>query len=123
MLQAAGMSPGFWEFAVATAVHVQNQAPSQVVRYVSPHERLLKSAPDLSYLRTFSCLAYAHTTTQRTKYDPMSQKLVFIGYDNSTKGYKLWNPLSHIEDILFGQILPVPEGILGASRSTAPELS
>ena len=24
MLQAAGMSPGFWEFAVATAVHVRN---------------------------------------------------------------------------------------------------
>jgi len=23
------------------------------------------------------------------------QKLAFVGYDNSTKGYKLWNPLSH----------------------------
>ena len=32
--------------------------------------------------------------TNRTKYDPTSQKLVFVGYDNSTKGYKLWNPSS-----------------------------
>ena len=61
MLQAAGMSPGFWEFAVATAVHVRNRAPSQVIGYVSPHERLLKSTLDLSYLHTFGCLAYAHT--------------------------------------------------------------
>ena len=90
------MSPGFWEFTVATAVHVQNQAPSWVVRYVSPHKHLLKLALDLSYLHTFGSLAYAHTTTQQTKYDPTLQKLMFIGYDNSTKGYKLWNPLSHL---------------------------
>ena len=64
MLQAAGMSPGFWEFTVATAVHVRNQARSWVTGYVSPHECLLKLPPDLSYLRTFGCLAYAQTNTQ-----------------------------------------------------------
>ena len=95
MLQAAGMSPGFWEFAVGTAVHVRNRAPSRVTGYTSPHERMFRKTPDLTYLRTFGCLAYAHTTTQRTKYDPTSQKLVFVGYDNATKGYRLWNPLTH----------------------------
>ena len=64
ILQAAGMSLGFWEFAVATAVHIQNQAPSWVVGYVPSHEHLLKLALDLSYLYTFGCLAYTHTTTQ-----------------------------------------------------------
>ena len=89
------MSPGFWEFTVATAVHVRNQARSWVTGYVSPHEHLLKSPLDPSYLRMFGCLVYAHTNTQQTKYDPTSRKLVFIGYDPSTKGYTLWNPLSH----------------------------
>jgi len=95
MLQVTGMSPGFWEFSVATAVHIWNRAPSLVTGYVSPHEHLLKSALDLSYLQTFGCLAYAHTNTQWTKYDPTSRKLVFIGYNPSTKEYMLWNPLSH----------------------------
>ena len=86
---------GFWVFAVATATHVRNCAPSQVIKYISPHECLLNTPQDISYLHTFSCLAYTHTTMQQTKYDPTSQKLVFVGYETSTKGYKLWNPLSH----------------------------
>ena len=94
MLQSARMTNGFWECAVATATHVRNRAPTRVNEYKSPHERLHGQKPDLSYLRTFGCLAYAHTTTHQTKFDPMSQKLVFIGYNNSTKGYTLWNPLS-----------------------------
>jgi transposase InsO family protein len=40
MMQGAGMSQGFWECAVATAVHIRNRAPSRVTGYVSPHERL-----------------------------------------------------------------------------------
>lgn len=95
MLQRAGMSHGFWESAVATATHVRNRAPSCATNYISPHERLLGCPPDLSYLRTFGCLAYAHTTTQRTKFDPTSKKFVFIGYDGSTKGYKLWELSTH----------------------------
>ena len=94
MLYGAGMSHGFWEFAVGTAVHVQNRAPSRVTSNISPYKLLTGQKADLSYLRVFGCLAYAHITTTRTKYDPTSQKLVFVGYDNSTKGYKLWNPLS-----------------------------
>ena len=62
---------------------------------ISPHEWLIKQPPDLSYLHIFGCLTYAHTMTQQSKFNPTSQKLVFIGYDNSTKGYKLWNPSSH----------------------------
>ena len=60
MLQSAGMSPGFWEFAVATAVHVRNRAPSWVTGYISPHKHLLKSSPDLSYLQTLSCGIHCH---------------------------------------------------------------
>ena len=50
MLQGASMTNGFWECAVSTAVHVRNRAPSRANDYMSPHERLFGSAPDLSYL-------------------------------------------------------------------------
>ena len=95
MLQGAGMKNGFWECAVSTAVHVRNRAPSRANNYISPHERLFGGAPDLSYLRTFGCLAYRHITTMRTKLDPTSERLVFVGYEGSSKSYKLWNPQTH----------------------------
>ena len=81
MLQSASMTNGFWECAVATATHVRNHAPSRVNEYQSPHEQLLGQKPDLSYLWTFGCLAYAHTMTNQTKSDATSQKLVFVGYN------------------------------------------
>ena len=122
MMQSAGLSQAFWEFAVTTAVHVQNHAPSRVTGNISPHEWLIKQPPDISYLCIFGCLAYTHTTTQRSKFDPTSQKLVFVGYDNSTKGYKLCNPSSHkivtSTDVVFEKIYfssPHPE----ASQHTA----
>jgi len=64
MLQSAGMSQGFWECAIATAVHIWNCAPSCVTGYVSPHECFFGQPPDVSYLCIFGCLTYTHTTTQ-----------------------------------------------------------
>ena len=45
MLQTAGMSQGFWECAVATAVHIWNCAPSHITGNISPHEWLLDNHP------------------------------------------------------------------------------
>ena len=95
MLQSVGMSIGFWECAVSTAIHVRNRAPSRATDYTSPHEHLHKEKLDISYLRVFGCLAYAHITSARMKFDPTSHKQVFMGYDGPTKGYKLWDPITH----------------------------
>ena len=95
MLQGAGMTNGFWECAVSTAVHVRNRALSRANDYASPHERLFGNPPDISYLRVFGCLAYRHITTMRTKLDATSERLVFVGYEGSSKSYKLWNPQTH----------------------------
>jgi len=44
-------------------------------------------------LKVFGSVAYAHVQApQRTKLEDKSKKLVFIGYDEKTKGYKLFNP-------------------------------
>ena len=95
MLQSVGMANTFWGCAVATTIHVRNRAPSRTNNYVSPHETLFGHPPDLSSLHVFGCLAYQHITQPRHKFDPTSERLVFMGYEGSTKGYKLWNPRTH----------------------------
>uniref|UniRef100_A0A803MZ89 Uncharacterized protein n=1 Tax=Chenopodium quinoa TaxID=63459 RepID=A0A803MZ89_CHEQI len=49
--------------------------------------------PSVSHLRVFGSIAYAQVPKQlRSKLGDRSKKLLFIGYDEKSKGYKLFNP-------------------------------
>ncbi|HEV7738394.1 MAG TPA: DDE-type integrase/transposase/recombinase [Chlamydiales bacterium] len=92
MLHSTGLSYGFWERAVETAVFSRNRSPTQSLTYKSPYELLFGRTPDLSYMRVFGCLAYRNIPSDnRRKLDPSAEKLTSVGYDNQTKGYKLWD--------------------------------
>ena len=44
-------------------------------------------------LKIFGCEAYALTPkNQRSKLGPRSKKRIFVGYDDVTKGSRLWDP-------------------------------
>ena len=47
------------------------------------------------------------TDEQRSKLDDKSQKYIFIGYDENSKGYKLYNPTTRktiiSRDIIFDE--------------------
>ncbi|GAB2274148.1 hypothetical protein Dimus_039069 [Dionaea muscipula] len=42
----------------------------------------------LNHLKTFGCLAYAHRN--EGKLEPRAVKCIFLGYQEGTKGYRLW---------------------------------
>ena len=51
---------------------------------------------DYSNLKFFGCEAYALTPkNQRSKLGPRSKKCNFIGYDDVTKGQRLWDSTAH----------------------------
>ncbi|HEV7738404.1 MAG TPA: DDE-type integrase/transposase/recombinase, partial [Chlamydiales bacterium] len=82
MLHSAGLSYGFWERAVETAVFARNRSPTQSLTYKTPYELLFGRAPDISYMRVFGCLAYRNIPSDnRQKLDPSAEKLTFLGYD------------------------------------------
>ena len=47
----------------------------------------------ISHLRVFDSIDYTHVHDEmRSKLIEKSEKLIFIGYDSYSKGYKLYNP-------------------------------
>ena len=61
MLHAAGLSAGFWECAVESAVHVYNRTPTRTLSWRTPYEIWNSGqVPDVSHLRIFGCKVYMH---------------------------------------------------------------
>jgi hypothetical protein len=49
----------------------------------------------VAHLRTFRCIAYTHTPSElRKKLDDRSEKCIFTGYSETSKSYRLYNPIS-----------------------------
>ncbi len=79
----------FWTEAVSTATYVRNRSPTTSVKDVTPFECLFNRKPDVSNLRVFGCIAYAHIPdSMRKKLEEKSRKCV---YPEGTKGFKLYD--------------------------------
>ena len=62
MMHSAGLSFGFWEFAIDTAVHTYNRTPQRSIQWRMPHELWTDGhVLDVSYFRVFGSKAYVHT--------------------------------------------------------------
>ena len=88
------------------AVYVRNRSPTTSLPGKTPYECWFGKKPDLSNLRVFGCVSYVHIHSQlRKKLDPKSEKSIFIGYPDGTKGYKLYSLKSekflHSKSVLF----------------------
>ena len=97
MLHTAGLSNGFWEYAISTAVHIYNRSPSRNLQWRTPIEIWNTGhVPDVSYFRVFGCKGYMHVPAdKRRKLDAKATEVTFIGYEPGSKGYRLWDKHTH----------------------------
>lgn len=58
LLKAKGMPATLWGEAVATKVMLLNMAPTAVVKGMTPYEAWHGELPEVSFLRTFGCIAH-----------------------------------------------------------------
>ena len=93
MLADGKLEKHFWAEAVNTAVYLRNRSPTVAVEGKTPHEALTGKKPQAQALRVFGAQGYAHIPKEeRRKLDHKSRKCIFLGYEQGTKGYRLYNP-------------------------------
>jgi len=106
MMKSKGVPACYWGEAVATAVYVLNRSPTKSLDGVTPYEAWHGKKPRVDHLRIFGCIGHVKRVGPGVrKLSGRSQKMVLIGYEEGTKGYRLLDPVSkklHISrDVIF----------------------
>ncbi|XP_062544966.1 uncharacterized protein LOC134211764 isoform X2 [Armigeres subalbatus] len=111
------MKKSFWAEAVNTSVYLLNRSPTQG-HECTPEQGWTGKKPDLSHLRIFGTKAMAQVPKQRRlKLDPKSREAVFVGYDENTKGYRLYDPQSQ-KVFISREVWFIDEGVSSAVVNT-----
>jgi hypothetical protein len=89
VLVHASMPLKFWHEVFDTAAYLINRPPSKLLDYSTPLERQVKQFPDYSFFMVFGCAYGPNLCPYNTrKLTFRSMQCVFLGYNNTHKGYK-----------------------------------
>ena len=92
MLHHARLDKSFWAEAAMTAIYIKNRLPSPKSDTKTPFEMVHKSKPSVKHMRVFGCLAYVLTPKEkRLKWDAKSRPGLFVGYEESSKAYRVYD--------------------------------
>ena len=95
MMKAKGMPTAFWGKAVSTAVFILNRAPTKALKGKTPFEAWHGRKPSVAFMRTFGCIVHVKNTKPGlTKLEDRSTKMVFLGYEEGSKAYRLYDPVA-----------------------------
>lgn len=106
MIHSARFSKKFWAEAVNMATHVLNRTGTSTVAKKSPYELWYNKQAKIDHLRVFGGDVFVHIPKEkRQKFDAKSVKCTFVGYDNHSKAYRVWNPdtnkIQVVRDVVF----------------------
>lgn len=91
LLQRSGLRAEYYVFALKHAVYLMNRLPTRALDGITPVEALLGHKPDLSHLRTFGCLVYAHIPAEKITKSANDarrrRECYLLGIAETRKGY------------------------------------
>jgi hypothetical protein len=80
---------------VACSVYLFNRSPLTILKLKVPQEAWSGINLNVAHLRTFRCIAYAHIPFElKKKLDDRSEKCIFTRYSETSKAYRLYNPIT-----------------------------
>jgi hypothetical protein len=108
MMKAKAVPGRFWGEAVHTAVYLLNRSPTKALDGVTPYEAWHGKQPAVHHLRTFGCVGHVKDTRPHLKkLDDRSTPMVFLGYADGSKAYRLFDPVGgrvHVSrDVVFDE--------------------
>lgn len=85
-----------WAEGVRNAVYILNRLPTRALTNQTPYEAWENKKPEVSHIRVFGCLAHVKTpSVHNTKLDDRSKRMVNLGREPGTKGYRLYDPVEN----------------------------
>jgi hypothetical protein len=82
-----------WSEAVSTANYLTNHSPTSANGGKTPQEIYSGKIPNVSHFRIFGSLAFVHVPKEgRKKLDSKTQACLFLGYDDESKTFRLFDP-------------------------------
>jgi len=82
-----------WEEAVLHAAYIRNRAPTRALEKETPYEAWNGEKPDISHLHEFGCKVWVlDESNTRTKLDPKSKAMIFVGYEDGPKAVRYYDP-------------------------------
>lgn len=92
MLCESGLTQSLWAEAINTATYIRNRSPTKVLGNVTPYERWCNKKPSVSHFRKFGCDAVVlQKNRSGGKLTPKGKPFKLVGYENLTKGYRLYD--------------------------------
>lgn len=92
-LKSMDVPEKLWGEAVNHAVYILNRITTKSLKNSTPYELWTGRKPNLDHVRVFGCIAYARIAQAHLKkLDDRSKKLVHLGVEKGTKGYRLLDP-------------------------------
>jgi hypothetical protein len=93
MMNDHNLSMFLWGEAVMIVVYVHNRSPHRILKKMTREEALFGKNPSVEHLRIFGFLVYIHVSKDKRKtLEPSRKKGIFIGYNESSKSYRICVP-------------------------------
>jgi hypothetical protein len=93
MLHDKELPKNFWAEAASTIVFLQNRLPTKALKDRTPFEAWYDYKPLLNFFKVFGCLCFSYIPqVKRDKLDKKLEPGIFMGYNSSSKAYKVYQP-------------------------------
>jgi transposase InsO family protein len=93
MLKTKKMPKEFRAEIVDCVVYLSTRCPTKGLNDVTLQEAWNERKLNATYLKVFGSIDYVHVHEQvKTKLDDKNKMMIFMGYDQKSKEYKLYNP-------------------------------
>lgn len=107
-LYTKNVPKGLWAETVNCAVYTLNRVLSSTQKK-TPYEIWFGKKPDVSHLRIFGSRVYIHVpAVNRQKLDPKGVECIFIGYCDTSKAYRVFDPSTQkvmiSRDVIFDEL-------------------